>query len=262
MKPLYTCILFIFSMLLYSCSELSKEYGSLQECYDSVKDLHYNEIVEVWGEPDYKGELSVLPASVNDQNKGIKTYATITCVWNNEKVKITNSKCISINFDVIEIAGGVMYPSSVKSYNIDCSISSNNADYDSSPTYNNQYSNTSVPEKIDTSMQTTTNEEISRDSVPLLARDGEDPFTWSKHLPLTFYSDNEKYTFSRSGTEIRMDAKLLDDENTMKSFTCTLNGNIIALNEGSVFFSFDDNDGALYMNEAEGGHVQLSMKRK
>lgn len=102
-----------------SCTGISREYESVQECYDSVKDLSFDEIVEVWGSPTTQDEISILPASQNDQDKGVNVNATITCIWNSSKVRIKGRSCISIIFDVVEIPGGIFLPSRVKAYDGD-----------------------------------------------------------------------------------------------------------------------------------------------
>ncbi|MDB5116372.1 MAG: hypothetical protein JWQ79_1864 [Mucilaginibacter sp.] len=213
----------IFSIFLCSCS-ISKEYDSLQDCYNDVKDMSYTDIVKVWGEPDVKEDMAVTSPSLQQEQEGIKANYTITCIWKRGKVNIHNSECISLNFDVVEIPGQLFYPSRVKSYNENCTSISNNSTTNNYENDNNSINN-SEPNKPDNNIyvdsgSTNTIEKIKpkADSIGLInISKFNTVYQISNKLPLSYYTGNLKFTF-RKDTVLKVDC--YDGEELYKTFIC------------------------------------------
>jgi len=87
MKKLISLFVVLIPILLTSCeSSIRKEYGSCNELIDNIIDAKYDNLVNVWGEPD-----QITPNGID----------IITLTWNNDKLNIKGQSETSINFTTI-----------------------------------------------------------------------------------------------------------------------------------------------------------------
>jgi len=87
MKKLISLFLILFPILLTSCEpSIRKQYSSCDELVNNIIDVKYDNIVDVWGEPD-----QITPNGID----------IITLTWNNNKLNIKGQSETNINFTTI-----------------------------------------------------------------------------------------------------------------------------------------------------------------
>lgn len=96
----------LISSMVFSCG-IKKEYSSCDEVIKNIKGVEYDELVKVWGNPEYVEDIS------NADPSNSKLDLEITVRWGNAKVKLKNHDNITLYFSAV-VTGFGNYPYRVK----------------------------------------------------------------------------------------------------------------------------------------------------
>lgn len=239
--------------LLFSSCKVGTNFSTRRDCFNAVDNMNYDEIVKVWGEPDYKSEVNVDDQNTVQQEAGAPHTFYINCIWGRKKVHIQNANCISINFDVDELPGPVFLTGRAKTFlDYDACNDSPNVNSNTGIISQNQYnvvSSKNTNSVKDSDKQISDHQALSEkaDSSPLFRNPKRNEYlhTLIHKLPITYTYLNEKYIIYKTNDTLKVNCFLNDS--LYNTFILAQNDLDLNFKGANALFQYDMAKGSMIL---------------